>query len=172
MANSIATNDVGGGLLTYGITLWYSADGTDYSRVPDLQEIGDFGNGGDQEQIDVTTLVDPQFRYIAGLDAGSSGDGGIECTGLYSGKPGSGFEVVNSIAKKELTWQLRLPNGKTGTATGSCSEATLTNISVNNALQFTFSLTLGRITWGGTYDATLSARDDMNGERIDVAAAP
>lgn len=167
MANSIATNDVAPGLLSYGLTLWYSADGSQYTRVPDLQEFPDMGNGGDREQIEVTTLVDPIQKFIDGLASGAGADGGLEFTGLYSNKPGSGFNVIHSIANKELTWQARVSDGLTLTWKGMASEPMLSGIGTNAAHQFTFTVSAGIVTYGGTYVAPETTREDMNGERIE-----
>ena len=54
------------GLLTKGIKLSYSTSGTtSYTQIPDLMECPALG--GSREKVDITTLADGAYKYIAGL---------------------------------------------------------------------------------------------------------
>ena len=54
------------GLLTKGIKLSYSTSGTtSYTQIPDLMECPALG--GSKEKVDITTLADGAYKYIAGL---------------------------------------------------------------------------------------------------------
>ena len=58
------------GILTKGITLSYSTEGTTYTQLTNLMEIPEIGNGA-PEKIETTTLADNVKTYTAGL--GDSG---------------------------------------------------------------------------------------------------
>lgn len=157
----MARKDVAPGLLTWGLTLNYSTDGTTYTQMPDLQEFPDVG-GGSPEMIEVTTLEDAAHRYIMGLLGGDNGDG-LEFTSLYSGKNGSGWNVVLGLANKDMYWQIKTADGITLTWQGQCSKPTLTGMGTNEAHTFTFTVSVGEITYGGTYQDPATIRDVMTG---------
>lgn len=57
--------------ITYKSFLMYSEDGTSYQKLLDIKDIPD-GIISQKEQVEVTTLSDPERKYTKGIGEGSS----------------------------------------------------------------------------------------------------
>ena len=130
------------GLLSKGIKLGYrasgSAAGTAYAEIPDLQEIPDLG--GEPEQVDVTTLADSNYHYIAGIKSFDS----LTFVFLYDNDAAtSNYRVVRGLeeAGDELEWELEFPDGTKFDFAGTVSTSII-GAGVNAALQFNATITL------------------------------
>lgn len=130
------------GLLSKGITLGYRASGSQssvaYAVVPDLQEIPDLG--GEPEQVDVTTLADSNYHYIAGIKSFDS----LTFVFLYDNDEAtSNYRVLRGLeeAGNELEWELSFPDGTKFHFNGTVSTS-IVGAGVNAALQFNATITL------------------------------
>lgn len=132
-----ARSDKATGLLSRGIYLEYSENGTSWTAIPDLQEIPDLGQA--PETIEVTTLEDGAKRYIKGLqDYGS-----LDFVFLYSSVAGSGYQVCREIEAKtsKTHFQVKLPDGTTCKFLGELSTR-INGIGTNDAIKFTASIAI------------------------------
>lgn len=123
------------GLLSKGIKFEYSANGTAYTEVSNLQEIPSLG--GTPDKVDVTCLADGNKKYINGLvDYGD-----LAFKFLYD----NSSETSNYRVLKGLTginhFKITFPDNTTFEFTGECS-CSLDAASVNAALTFTANIAL------------------------------
>ena len=123
------------GLLSKGIKFEYSANGTSYTEVSNLQEIPSLG--GTPDKVDVTCLADGNKKYINGLvDYGD-----LAFKFLYD----NSTETSNYRVLKSLTginhFKITFPDNTTFSFTGECS-CSLDAASVNAALTFTANIAL------------------------------
>lgn len=123
------------GLLSKGIKFEYSANGTTYTEVSNLQEIPSLG--GTPEKVDVTCLADANKKYINGLvDYGD-----LAFKFLYD----NSTETSNYRVLKGLTginhFKITFPDNTTFGFTGEVS-CSLNAASVNAALTFTANIAL------------------------------
>lgn len=123
------------GLLSKGIKFEYSANGTAYTEVSNLQEIPSLG--GTPDKVDVTCLADGNKKYINGLvDYGD-----LAFKFLYD----NSSETSNYRVLKSLTginhFKITFPDNTTFEFTGECS-CSLDAASVNAALTFIANIAL------------------------------
>lgn len=123
------------GLLSKGIKFEYSANGTSYTEINNLQEIPSLG--GTPDKVDVTCLADGNKKYINGLvDYGD-----LAFKFLYD----NSSETSNYRVLKSLTginhFKITFPDNTTFEFTGECS-CSLDAASVNAALTFTANIAL------------------------------
>ena len=123
------------GLLSKGIKFEYSANGTAYTEISNLQEIPSLG--GTPDKVDVTCLADGNKKYINGLvDYGD-----LAFKFLYD----NSSETSNYRVLKSLTginhFKITFPDNTTFEFTGECS-CSLDAASVNAALTFTANIAL------------------------------
>lgn len=123
------------GLLSKGIKFEYSANGTAYTEVGNLQEIPSLG--GTPDKVDVTCLADGNKKYINGLvDYGD-----LAFKFLYD----NSSETSNYRVLKSLTginhFKITFPDNTAFSFTGECS-CSLDAASVNAALTFTANIAL------------------------------
>ena len=128
------------GLLSKGITLGYKASGATgaYTVIPDLQEIPDLG--GAPEQVDVTTLADSNYHYIAGIKDFDS----LTFVFLYDNDSAtSNYRVVRGLeeSEEEYDWEIEFPDETKFHFSGTVSTA-IVGAGVNAALQFNATITL------------------------------
>lgn len=82
----------GQGLLSMGITLSHSPDGTQWTVIPDLQEVPELG--GTPEKVEITTLADGSKRYIQGI----KDYGDLSFTFLYDNSgANSSFRMLQTL---------------------------------------------------------------------------
>lgn len=128
------------GILTKGITLGYSTEGSTFTTLTNLMEIPEIGNGA-PEKIETTVLTDNVKTYTAGL--GDSGQD-LAFKFLYEKEQ---FETLLAM-KESCTWKVSMPDGVNATFSGMPS-VRFDSASPNNAL--TYSLTIiveSEITFG------------------------
>lgn len=123
------------GLLSKGIKFEYSANGTSFTEISNLQEIPSLG--GTPDKVDVTCLADGNKKYINGLvDYGD-----LAFKFLYD----NSSETSNYRVLKSLTginhFKITFPDNTAFSFTGECS-CSLDAASVNAALTFTANIAL------------------------------
>ena len=123
------------GLLSKGIKFEYSANGTSYTEINNLQEIPSLG--GTPDKVDVTCLADGNKKYINGLvDYGD-----LAFKFLYD----NSSETSNYRVLKSLTginhFKITFPDNTAFSFTGECS-CSLDAASVNAALTFNANIAL------------------------------
>ena len=123
------------GLLSKGIKFEYSANGSSYTEINNLQEIPSLG--GTPDKVDVTCLADGNKKYINGLvDYGD-----LAFKFLYD----NSSETSNYRVLKSLTginhFKITFPDNTAFSFTGECS-CSLDAASVNAALTFTANIAL------------------------------
>lgn len=126
--------------ISKGIKLGYSSSGTtNYTDLPDLQEIPDLG--GAAESIEITTLADVAHMYTDGiLNYGDS----LAFTFLYKKEQ---FNTLNGL-DGSINWKVTLPDNETCTFSGTCS-VTLVGVGTNAALTYTLNIKPdSAMTWG------------------------
>ena len=126
--------------ISKGIKLGYSSSGTtNYTDLPDLQEIPDLG--GAAESIEITTLADAAHMYTDGiLNYGDS----LSFTFLYKKEQ---FNILNGL-EGSINWKVTLPDNETCTFSGTCS-VTLVGVGTNAALTYTLNIKPdSAMTWG------------------------
>lgn len=117
-----------------------------YSEVANLQEIPSLG--GTPEKVDVTTLADDSYHYIAGI----KDYGDLAFKFLFDGTPSTGnFAVLKGKENKTISIKVELADALT-TGTGTHHGTTfvfdaqitcsLDEASVNSALTFTVNAAL------------------------------
>ena len=126
-------------IISKGITLSYSAEGTSYTVLDDLQEIPELG--GSAESLDVTTLADAAFVYTDGIH--NYGDLGFKF--LYATDQ---FSELNDLAGTDVQWKVELPDNTACSFKGVCS-VKLDGVGVNAALTYTLTIKPStEMTWG------------------------
>lgn len=127
------------GILSKGITLSYSkTGGSDYTVIPDLQEIPDLG--GDVDTVEVTTLADGAKRYIKGI----KDYGDLQFTFLYdNSSEASNYRILRGLedAGGVNYFKVTLPDDTTFTFSGEVATA-IAGAGVGDALTFTATITL------------------------------
>ena len=119
------------GILTKGITLSYSATGTDYTALTNLMEIPEIGNGA-KEKVETTTLEDNVKTYIAGL--GDSGQD-LAFKFLYEKEQ---FQTLMAM-DESIKWKVSMPDGVSAVFDGTPSTR-FDSASPNNALTYTLTV--------------------------------
>ena len=130
------------GILTKGITLGYSTDGSSFTVLTNLMEIPEIGNG-EKEMIDVTVLTDDVKKSIAGLGDSSQT---LSFKFLYEKTQ---FETLMRM-EASCKWQVTMPDGVTATFDGT--PATRFDSAAPNAA-LTYTLAIGvesKIEFGTT----------------------
>ena len=123
------------GLLTKGIKLSYSTSGTSsYTQIPDLMSCPALG--GSKEKVDITTLADGAYKYIAGLKTQED----LAFQFLYDNAENGSYRLAKGITGI-LNWKIEFPDGTAFTFTGECSTA-IDAAAVNAALTFTLTIVL------------------------------
>lgn len=137
-----------GGFITKGITLSYKKAGeSDYTVLPDLQEIPDMG--GSADSIETTTFDDAAHTYISGLiDMGDSFDF------VFLHKP-ENFAIMKGLCEESIiSWKVSFPDGENGAILTTCSwdgdcSLKINGTGVNEAITDTLSVKPStEITWG------------------------
>lgn len=91
---------------TYGITLKWGTSATTLTKKVDIKDFSDLG--GAAEMLDATTLSDPAYKYISGIQANDA----IEFTANYTK---ADYEAVVADANKPLFYALEFGlNGSEG----------------------------------------------------------
>lgn len=123
------------GLLSKGIKFEYSANGTAYTEINNLQEIPSLG--GTPDKVDVTCLADGNKKYINGLvDYGD-----LAFKFLYDNSTEtSNYRVLKSLVGINH-FKITFPDNTAFSFTGECS-CSLDAASVNAALTFTANIAL------------------------------
>lgn len=123
------------GLLSKGIKFEYSANGTAYTEINNLQEIPSLG--GTPDKVDVTCLADGNKKYINGLvDYGD-----LAFKFLYdNSSETSNYRVLKSLEGINH-FKITFPDNTAFSFTGECS-CSLDAASVNAALTFTANIAL------------------------------
>lgn len=123
------------GLLSKGIKFEYSANGTAYTEINNLQEIPSLG--GTPDKVDVTCLADGNKKYINGLvDYGD-----LAFKFLYdNSSQTSNYRVLKSLTGINH-FKITFPDNTAFSFTGECS-CSLDAASVNAALTFTANIAL------------------------------
>ena len=119
------------GILTKGITLSYSTEGTTYTQLTNLMEIPEIGNGA-PEKIETTTLADNVKTYTAGL-----GDSGQDLGFKFLYEKAQ-FETLLAMTES-CKWQVAMPDGVKATFDGMPS-VRFDAASPNNALTYTLTI--------------------------------
>lgn len=130
------------GILTKGITLGYSTDGSSFTVLTNLMEIPEIGNG-EKEMIDVTVLTDDVKKSIAGLGDSSQT---LSFKFLYEKTQ---FETLMGM-EASCKWRVTMPDGVTATFDGT--PATRFDSAAPNAA-LTYTLAIGvesKIEFGTT----------------------
>ena len=126
------------GLLSKGIKFEYSANGTSYTAINNLQEIPSLG--GTPDKVDVTCLADGNKKYINGLV--DYGDLAFKFLYDNSGST-SNYRIIKGLenGEKVINWQVTFPDGTKFSFTGQVSTQ-IDSAAVNAALTFTATITL------------------------------
>ena len=117
-------------VISKGIKLSYTAEGTSYTDLTDLQEIPELG--GEAEAIEITTLADAAHIFTDGiLNYGDS----LTFKFLYSKVQFTTLSELDGTIK----WKVTLPDSETCSFTGSCS-IKLDGVGTNAALTYTLAI--------------------------------
>lgn len=119
------------GILTKGITLGYSTDGSSFTVLTNLMEIPEIGNG-EKEMIDVTVLTDDVKKSIAGLGDSSQT---LSFKFLYEKTQ---FETLMALANS-MKWKVTMPDGVTATFDGTPA-VRFDSAAPNAALTYTLAI--------------------------------
>ena len=119
------------GILTKGITLGYSTDGSLFTVLTNLMEIPEIGNG-EKEMIDVTVLTDDVKKSIAGLGDSSQT---LSFKFLYEKTQ---FETLMAFANS-MKWKVTMPDGVTATFDGTPA-VRFDSAAPNAALTYTLAI--------------------------------
>lgn len=119
------------GILTKGITLGYSNDGSSFTVLTNLMEIPEIGNG-EKEMIDVTVLTDDVKKSIAGLGDSSQT---LSFKFLYEKTQ---FETLMAFANS-MKWKVTMPDGVTATFDGTPA-VRFDSAAPNAALTYTLAI--------------------------------
>ena len=118
-------------IISKGITLSYKTSGDSFTKLNDLLEIPEIGNGA-PEKIEVTTLDDSVKTYIAGL-----GDSGQDLTFKFNYVKEQ-FETLMAL-DGTCQWMVSMPDGITATFDGTPS-VKFESASSNNAITYTLTV--------------------------------
>ena len=119
------------GILTKGITLGYSTDGSSFTVLTNLMEIPEIGNG-EKEMIDVTVLTDDVKKSIAGLGDSSQT---LAFKFLYVKEQ---FETLMAMTNS-MKWKVTMPDGVTATFDGTPA-VRFDSAAPNAALTYTLAI--------------------------------
>ena len=119
------------GILTKGITLGYSTDGSSFTVLTNLMEIPEIGNG-EKEMIDVTVLTDDVKKSIAGLGDYSQT---LSFKFLYEKTQ---FETLMAM-ETSCKWKVTMPDGVTATFDGTPA-VRFDSAAPNAALTYTLAI--------------------------------
>ena len=119
------------GILTKGITLGYSTDGSSFTVLTNLMEIPEIGNG-EKEMIDVTVLTDDVKKSIAGLGDSSQT---LSFKFLYEKTQ---FETLMAFADS-MKWKVTMPDGVTAAFDGTPA-VRFDSAAPNAALTYTLAI--------------------------------
>ena len=117
-------------VISKGIKLSYTAEGTSYTDLTDLQEIPELG--GEAEAIEITTLADAAHIFTDGiLNYGDS----LTFKFLYSKVQFTTLRELDGTIK----WKVTLPDNASCSFEGTCS-VKLDGVGVNSPLTYTLSI--------------------------------
>ena len=117
-------------VISKGIKLSYTAEGTSYTDLTDLQEIPELG--GEAEAIEITTLADAAHIFTDGiLNYGDS----LTFKFLYSKVKFTTLSELDGTIK----WKVTLPDNASCSFEGTCS-VKLDGVGVNSPLTYTLSI--------------------------------
>ena len=117
-------------VISKGIKLSYTAEGTSYTDLTDLQEIPELG--GEAEAIEITTLADAAHIFTDGiLNYGDS----LTFKFLYSKVQ---FTTLSEL-DGAIRWKVTLPDNASCSFEGTCS-VKLDGVGVNSPLTYTLSI--------------------------------
>lgn len=119
------------GILTKGISLSYKTGEGEWTKLENLQEIPEIGNGA-PEKIEVTTLEDNVKTYIAGL--GDSGQD-LNFKFLYEKTQ---FQTLLAMTES-CQWKVSMPDEVAATFDGTPS-VKFDSAAPNNALTYTLNV--------------------------------
>lgn len=128
------------GLASVGVTLGFSSTipATTYTNLDGLQEVPEIG--GKVDKIDVTTLADPQKRYIQGL----TDPGELAFKFLYAnGASTDAFRTLKGLetSRDLVAFQVGFPDG-TKIAFNAFVQVSTDAVKASSALGFTTNLTI------------------------------
>lgn len=117
-------------VISKGIKLSYTAEGTSYTDLTDLQEIPELG--GEAEAIEITTLADAAHMFVDGiLNYGDS----LTFKFLYDKVQFTTLSELNGTIK----WKVTLPDNASCSFEGTCS-VKLDGVGINSPLTYTLSI--------------------------------
>ena len=117
-------------VISKGIKLSYTAEGTSYTDLTDLQEIPELG--GEAEAIELTTLADAAHMFVDGiLNYGDS----LTFKFLYDKVQFTTLSELNGTIK----WKVTLPDNASCSFEGTCS-VKLDGVGINSPLTYTLSI--------------------------------
>lgn len=117
-------------VISKGIKLSYTAEGTSYTDLTDLQEIPELG--GEAEAIEITTLADAAHIFTDGiLNYGDS----LTFKFLYNKVQFTTLSELDGTIK----WKVTLPDNASCSFEGTCS-VKLDGVGVNSPLTYTLSI--------------------------------
>lgn len=126
-------------ILSKGMKLGYkTGTASSYTNLTGLQTVPALG--GSKDKVDVTTLADGSYKYIAGIKSFDD----LEFTFIYDKDvysifttPTTGLENLSSV-----DWEVEFPDGVKFDFSGACSVA-VQGGEVNGAITFTLTIVLG-----------------------------
>lgn len=117
-------------VISKGIKLSYTAEGTSYTDLTDLQEIPELG--GEAEAIEITTLADAAHIFTDGiLNYGDS----LTFKFLYNKVQFTTLSELDGTIK----WKVTLPDNASCSFEGTCS-IKLDGVGINSPLTYTLSI--------------------------------
>lgn len=117
-------------VISKGIKLSYTAEGTSYTDLTDLQEIPELG--GEAEALEITTLADAAHVFTDGiLNYGDS----LTFKFLYNKVQFTTLSELDGTIK----WKVTLPDNASCSFEGTCS-VKLDGVGINSPLTYTLSI--------------------------------
>lgn len=117
-------------VISKGIKLSYTTEGTSYTDLTDLQEIPELG--GEAEAIEITTLADAAHIFTDGiLNYGDS----LTFKFLYNKVQFTTLSELDGTIK----WKVTLPDNASCSFEGTCS-IKLDGVGINSPLTYTLSI--------------------------------
>lgn len=120
-------------ILSKGITLSYSGTATGtYNTITGLQSVPALG--GTKDKVDVTTLADSSYKYIAGIKSFDD----LEFGFVYDK---SVFDTLNGLTGTQY-WKVTFPDGVVFSFSGECY-VVVQGAEVNGAITMNLTVILG-----------------------------
>ena len=124
------------GSIGLGTTLTYSLDdGTTFTPVPRLSEIGDMPLVGEADDVDITGYDTPgrTREYIKGLVE----SGELECTGIWTADPDqAALQDIND----NVPWKMTLPDGSAELAFDGYVRVMNITPQLDDRMEFSFTI--------------------------------